>query len=62
MILFYFLFVALCVLNIINPRIGWYMRYGWAVKGNSEPSEGYLIMSRVSAVIVLVLFFIFIIR
>jgi hypothetical protein len=57
MLLFYILFVGLALLNIINPRIGWYMRYGWAVKGDSEPSESYLLMSRISSVVVLIFFF-----
>ncbi|MEK5027988.1 hypothetical protein [Paenibacillus sp. FSL M7-1046] len=39
--------------------MGWYMRYGWMVKGDSEPSDAYLIMSRISSVIVLIVFLIF---
>jgi len=41
---FIFLFVLLALLNIFFPRIGWYMRYGWMVKGDVEPSEAYLLL------------------
>ncbi|WP_128659386.1 DUF6199 family natural product biosynthesis protein [Paenibacillus sp. 598K] len=56
MILFIFLFIALAVLNIIYPAFGWYLRYGWMVKGESEPSEAYLVMSRIGGIIALVMF------
>jgi hypothetical protein len=51
-----FLFMLFAVLNILFPKFGWYMRYGWMVKGESEPSDAYLIMSRISSVIVLIVF------
>ncbi|WP_246469780.1 DUF6199 family natural product biosynthesis protein [Cohnella nanjingensis] len=60
MFLFAILFIAIAVVNIIYPRFGWYMRYGWAVKGESEPSEGYLLFSRISGVIVLLVFLFFV--
>ncbi|OCT11808.1 hypothetical protein A8709_28480 [Paenibacillus pectinilyticus] len=56
MIFFSILFVAIAILNIFYPRFGWYMRYGWMVKGDSEPSDAYLLMSRISSVIVLIVF------
>lgn len=55
MSLFIILFTILTVVNIINPAFGWYLRYGWMVKGDSEPSETYLIMSRVGSVFALVI-------
>jgi hypothetical protein len=61
MIIFAFLFIAIAILNIVYPSFGWYMRYGWMVKGESEPSNAYLIMSRISSVIVLIVFMFFII-
>jgi hypothetical protein len=61
MIIFAFLFVSVALLNIFYPSFGWYMRYGWMVKGESEPSDAYLIMSRISSVIVLIVFMFFII-
>lgn len=57
--LFIFLFVLLASLNIFFPRFGWYMRYGWAVKGDVEPSDAYLLMTRISSIVVLILLFIF---
>ncbi|MDF2670660.1 MAG: hypothetical protein K0R67_2966 [Paenibacillus sp.] len=56
-IIFYIVFVLIAVLNIFNPRLGWYMRYGWMVKGDSEPSDAYLLMSRISSIIILIVFF-----
>jgi len=56
MIIFAFLFIAVAVLNIIYPAFGWYLRYGWMVKGESEPSDAYLLMSRISSIIVLIVF------
>lgn len=56
MVLFAFLFILIAVLNIIYPKFGWYIRYGWMVKGDSEPSEAFLIMSRISGIIVIIVF------
>ncbi|MFD2879915.1 DUF6199 family natural product biosynthesis protein [Paenibacillus rhizoplanae] len=52
-----FFFILLAILNIFFPAMGWHMRYGWMVKGDSGPSEAYLIMSRITSVIVLIIFF-----
>ncbi|TCZ72328.1 hypothetical protein E0485_22345 [Paenibacillus albiflavus] len=57
---FIFLFVALSLLNIIFPKAGWYMRYGWTFKGNVEPSDAYLLMTRITSAVVLVIFIIII--
>ncbi|MBY0014714.1 DUF6199 family natural product biosynthesis protein [Paenibacillus typhae] len=59
MVFFATLFVLIAVLNIFFPAAGWYMRYGWMVKGDSEPSDAYLMMSRISSVIVLIIFLLF---
>ncbi|WP_438491689.1 DUF6199 family natural product biosynthesis protein [Paenibacillus sp. IHBB 3054] len=59
MVVFAILFMLLAILNIFFPAMGWYMRYGWMVKGDSEPSDAYLMMSRISSVIVLIVFLIF---
>jgi hypothetical protein len=56
MFFFAILFIALAILNIIYPAFGWYLRYGWMVKGESEPSDAYLLMSRISSIIVLIVF------
>ncbi|MBP1992734.1 DUF6199 family natural product biosynthesis protein [Paenibacillus eucommiae] len=61
MVIFYFLFVIVALLNIFFPRFGWYMRYGWMVKGDSEPSDAYLLMSRISSIIILIVFLIFVV-
>ena len=56
MALFGLIFIGLCILNIIFPSMGWYMRYGWAVKGESEPSDAYLLMTRIGSAVVLIIF------
>ncbi|TVX95306.1 DUF6199 family natural product biosynthesis protein [Cohnella terricola] len=56
MFFFAFLFIVISILNIIFPKIGWYLKYGWAVKGDVEPSDAYLLMSRVMGVIILIIF------
>ncbi|TXK85156.1 DUF6199 family natural product biosynthesis protein [Paenibacillus sp. N3.4] len=56
MMIFYFLFILAAILNIFFPRFGWYMRYGWMVKGESEPSDAYIVMSRISSIIILIVF------
>lgn len=58
-VIFAVIFVLIAVLNIFFPAMGWRMRYGWMVKGDSGPSEAYLIMSRITSVIVLIIFFLF---
>ncbi|MGO4693218.1 DUF6199 family natural product biosynthesis protein [Paenibacillus sp. 2TAB26] len=55
-VLFVILFVIIAFLNIFFPKFGWYMRYGWMVKGNSEPSDAYILMSRISSIIILIVF------
>ena len=56
LVAFAIIFIILAILNIFFPALGWYLRYGWMVKGDSEPSEAYLLMSRISSVIVLIVF------
>ncbi|MFD3258545.1 DUF6199 family natural product biosynthesis protein [Paenibacillus lentus] len=55
---FLLIFVLLAILNIIFPRFGWYMQYGWMVKGNNvEPSNAYLLMTRITSIIALIVVF-----
>ncbi|AIQ60187.1 DUF6199 family natural product biosynthesis protein [Paenibacillus borealis] len=59
MVIFAILFMLIAILNIFFPAMGWHMRYGWMVQGESEPSDAYLLMSRISSVIVLIVFLLF---
>lgn len=56
MVLFAILFIVIALLNIFFPALGWHLRYGWMVKGESEPSDTYLLMTRISGIIVLIVF------
>uniref|UniRef100_UPI00403F29D5 DUF6199 family natural product biosynthesis protein n=1 Tax=Paenibacillus sp. FSL H8-0282 TaxID=2954741 RepID=UPI00403F29D5 len=54
---FIFLFVLLALLNIFFPHLGWYMRYGWMMKGDVEPNHAYLLMTRISSIVALIILF-----
>ncbi|MHA7962974.1 DUF6199 family natural product biosynthesis protein [Paenibacillus sp. CAU 1782] len=53
-VVFLVIFIILTIINIIYPAFGWYLRYGWMVKGESEPSDAYLAMSRIGSILALV--------
>ncbi|WP_245600037.1 DUF6199 family natural product biosynthesis protein [Paenibacillus harenae] len=53
-----FIFVMLILIGIVNiifPSIGWYLKHGWAVDGDSEPSDTYLFMTKFGGVIAVVI-------
>ncbi|MDU4698020.1 MULTISPECIES: DUF6199 family natural product biosynthesis protein [Paenibacillus] len=54
-----FLFILLALLNIFFPRISWYISYGWKIKGDVEPSDAYLLMTRIGSIIALILLYFF---
>ncbi|SDY87761.1 hypothetical protein SAMN05660462_01106 [Proteiniborus ethanoligenes] len=47
------------IIGIINPRLTWKVSEGWKFK-DAEPSEAYLIMSRIVSVIVLIIVWLFV--
>lgn len=48
-------FVLIALLNFFFPRFGWYMQYGWMVKGDVKPSDAYLLMTRVGSILIIIL-------
>lgn len=54
MILFKLIFTVISLIGIIRPDIMWVLSEGWKYK-DVEPSETYLILSRVLSVIALIL-------
>lgn len=52
-----FLFLMMGVIAAVWPYAGWYMSVGWKLK-DAEPSDGYLVMQRVSGVIMALIGFI----
>ncbi|RJE86939.1 hypothetical protein D3P07_17310 [Paenibacillus sp. 1011MAR3C5] len=48
------IFIAFGVLYLVKPDFAWYINEGWKVKGDSEPSEGYLMMTRFGGVVLLI--------
>ena len=41
------------LIGIINPKIAWMISEGWKFK-NAEPSEVYLIINRIMAIVILI--------
>lgn len=41
------LFIVPGLLSLFFPAFGWYIRYGWMIEGDSEPSEAFIAMSRI---------------
>jgi hypothetical protein len=48
--LFPVIFIIIGALNVMYPRVSWYMKSGWQFK-NAEPSDLALIMIRISGII-----------
>lgn len=46
------------VFGIVRPEILWYLSEGWKFR-DAEPSETYLILTRVSLVIALIIIWVF---
>ncbi|MFA5523616.1 MAG: DUF6199 family natural product biosynthesis protein [Tissierellales bacterium] len=42
------------IIGIINPRLAWKMTEGWKFK-DVEPSDAYLIMTRIISIVILVI-------
>ena len=53
MILIKFLLSIFLIIGIIFPKFAWMMSEGWKLK-NAEPSDLYLVMCRISSVIILI--------
>lgn len=54
MILVKLIFTIFALIGIFNPRLSWKMSEGWKFK-NAEPSTAYLIMTRISSIVVLII-------
>lgn len=48
------IFSIFLLIGIINPKLSWKMSEGWKYK-DIEPSEGYLIGTRIISVVILVI-------
>lgn len=49
------LLIAYGIFAIRNPTFGWRLSEGWKVKGDSEPSEGYILSMKFGGLIVIVM-------
>ncbi|TCN00598.1 DUF6199 family natural product biosynthesis protein [Paenibacillus sp. BK720] len=47
------IFIIAGVMGWLFPSLSWHMKHGWAMDGNSGPSDNYIFFSRFGAVIVL---------
>jgi len=51
--LFFIILLVGGLIHILSPRTAWYMSIGWKLQ-DAEPSDGYLIMTRIGGVLMLV--------
>ena len=61
MVFIYIYVFFMAILSLVAPETIWKMRHWFSVK-NGEPSEGYLILTRISGVIILVILLFLIFR
>lgn len=52
-ILFKIIFSIFAIIGIVNPELSWKMSEGWKFR-NAEPSEAYLVFTRIVGVIALI--------
>lgn len=60
-VFFGLIFIAFGILNLVKPDFAWYINEGWKVKGDSEPSEGYLMMTKFGGIVAIIIGTIFVI-
>ncbi|MOA41223.1 hypothetical protein D3C78_1631650 [compost metagenome] len=53
--LVFILIILIGLLNIFFPSFAWFLKHGWAVDGESEPSEAFLILTRIGGIIAIVI-------
>lgn len=46
--------IAIGLINVINPNFAWYLKEGWKVDGDSEPSDTYIALTKIGGVIAIV--------
>ncbi|MGD0033222.1 hypothetical protein SLT67_17795 [Paenibacillus illinoisensis] len=49
--------MTLCIINLCFPKFGWYLRYGWISRGESEPSKPYMTFTRLTSLVMLIIAF-----
>jgi len=47
--------IAIGLINIFKPTFAWYMKEGWKVSGDSEPSDSYLALTRFGGVVAVIM-------
>ncbi|GIO41981.1 DUF6199 family natural product biosynthesis protein [Paenibacillus apis] len=53
--------IGIGCLNLFFPSLGWHMKEGWKVDGDSEPSDSYLAMTRLAGLFAIFVGFIFLV-
>ncbi|MNH95799.1 hypothetical protein D3C73_484510 [compost metagenome] len=54
-ILVFLLMIIIGIVNLIFPAFAWQLRHGWMVRGDSEPSDTFLILTRIGGVVAIVI-------
>jgi hypothetical protein len=49
--MFLWLFLFLCILQALFPELFWSLSEGWKIRGDSDPSDAWLFLTRVGSVI-----------
>ena len=49
--LFLWLMLVLCILQTIFPGFFWFLSEGWKVRGDSEPSDAHLLLTRLGSIL-----------
>lgn len=57
--LFNVIMSIMLIIGIVSPRFAWQMSEGWKFK-DAEPSETYLVMTRIMSVVMLIILWVFI--
>ncbi|WP_314590507.1 DUF6199 family natural product biosynthesis protein [Paenibacillus terrigena] len=47
--------IAIGLMNIFKPSLAWYLKEGWKVSGDSEPSDTYLALTRFGGVVAIIM-------
>ncbi|MFF2888284.1 DUF6199 family natural product biosynthesis protein [Paenibacillus sp. NPDC057967] len=55
------IFIAFGILYLVKPDFAWYINESWKVKDDSEPSQGYLMMTRSGGIVLIIVGTIFLI-
>ena len=51
-LIFFLIFGCIGLVNLLFPRLAWFLKMGWQFRGKTEPSALWIISSRISGLII----------